>query len=191
MSLIIIMGEIKMAESVVQCLESALRIIEKNAGTTGYLSKDMKENIQQAHRKDDKTLTFPKKENKEKGKEVGGDEEWELVKSRRQRTKRNTLGGTRIPDDGLQAADKKAWLYIGKLKKNTSEMLTKHLVNNGIQGEITCEELNTLGDTKAFKVSIPLHHLKETELPNFWPMGIRVRRFRFRKTYRDEGVYPE
>ncbi|KAJ9596700.1 hypothetical protein L9F63_012304 [Diploptera punctata] len=140
-----------MANSVEERLESALRTIENNTGTTGYLSKDMKENSQQA---------------------AG-----------------NIADGSKKTDDELQAADRKAWLYIGKLRKNTTtESLTRYLERNGIQGEITCEELNTLGDTKAFKVSFPLHQLKETEQPDFWPMGIRVRRFRFRKTYRDEGV---
>ncbi|PSN46522.1 hypothetical protein C0J52_14831 [Blattella germanica] len=44
------------------------------------------------------------------------------------------------------------------------------------------------GDKKAFKVGFPFHHLKETELPEFYPQGIIVRKFRFQKSHRDEGV---
>ena len=117
--------------------------------------------------------------------EVRETEKWNVIQSRRPR--QGLRSGKE--DENLQAAERKAWLYIGKLKKNTtSDTVTRYLERNGIQGETTCEELHTLGDKKAFKVGFPFHHLKEAELPEFWPQGIIVRRFRFRKSHRDEGV---
>ncbi|KAJ4427057.1 hypothetical protein ANN_26856 [Periplaneta americana] len=107
----------------------------------------------------------------------------------RQETQARTIIGTRNDSDDLQAAEKMAWLYIGRLKKSTTpETVAKYLERNGIQGNIICEELHNLGGKKAFKVGFPFNHIEETERSDFWPQGVIVRRFRFPKNNQDEGV---
>ncbi|KAJ4433698.1 hypothetical protein ANN_16009 [Periplaneta americana] len=92
--------------------------------------------------------------------------------NRRQETQARSIIGTRNDSDDLQAAEKMAWLYIGRLKKSTTpETVAKYLKRNGIQGNIICEELHNLGGKKAFKVGFPFNHIEETERSDFWPQG--------------------
>ena len=73
-------------------------------------------------------------------------------------------------------------MYIGKLKQSTMEERIKtYLANNGITGEIESEELPTKDSIKAYKVAIPITKLKKIEDPQFWPGGVVVRRYRFRR----------
>ncbi|KAJ4429161.1 hypothetical protein ANN_26164 [Periplaneta americana] len=79
--------------------------------------------------------------------------------------------GNRQEDD-IKAADKKVWLYIGKLKPSTTVgNVKKYLSKNGIQGQVECEELTMLGGNKAFKVGISFHYLNITSKANFWSRG--------------------
>ena len=118
---------------------------------------------------------------------------WATVTDRRNKQTPNqptTVRGTRKENNSdLEAAEKMAWLYLGNLKKNTTtEKVKKYLESNGIQDNIECEELHTIGDKKAFKIGFPFKFLGSTDRPDFWPQGIVVRRFRFRKTQSTEGI---
>ena len=91
-------------------------------------------------------------------------------------------------DEDIQAAQRNAWLFIGRLKEGTrAENIKKFLQKKGIQGEIECEELRSRGKNKAFKLGIPYDYLEEVQDPLFWPKEIIIRRFRFRK-YSQEGI---
>ena len=104
------------------------------------------------------------------------------------------LIGTKQTID-LQAEEKKAWLYVRRLRNGTTEeMIKKYLHTNGVRGEIECEELRTKGTSKAFKIGIPFTMHKKTENTEFWPAGTMVRRFRFhtqRRYLQNEGAYPD
>lgn len=92
-----------------------------------------------------------------------------------QSRKRTVLIGTKQTTD-LQAVEKKACLYVGKLRSSTTEeTLKKYLNKNGVKGVTECEELATRGNTKAFKVGIPFKLLGETENTSFWPEGVLIR----------------
>ena len=90
----------------------------------------------------------------------------------------------------LLAAEKTAWLFVGRLQQGTTADKVKNFLNkNGIHGDITCEEIVSRGNTKAYKVGVPFGHLELTTNPDFWPAGVTVRRFRFRPPGRRyEGV---
>ena len=90
-----------------------------------------------------------------------------------------TLVGTGAKEDDLQAVAKTAWLFVGRQKKGTPSEKVKNLTSNGIQGNITCEELTTMGEAKAFKVGISFEYLEMTYNPEFWPRGVTVRWFCF------------
>lgn len=75
-----------------------------------------------------------------------------------------------------------AWFYVGKLRESTTqETITRYLTRNRIQGDIDCEELPTKGKMKAFRIGVPFSFIKEVESADFWPVGVLIRRFDFRR----------
>lgn len=89
---------------------------------------------------------------------------------------------TKIENE-LQAANRKAWLYIGHLHQNTTpEKVERHLKNLDVKEISECEEIQTKGSLKAFKVGIPLTDLQKITNPESWPEGVIVRRYRFFRT---------
>ncbi|KAJ4451794.1 hypothetical protein ANN_03266 [Periplaneta americana] len=115
--------------------------------------------------------------------QISDEESWtEARPRRRQQQPRSsgTLTGTGTEDNILKAAERKAWLFVGRLRQeSTPESVKNFLSRKGIAEEIICEELPTRGSTKAFKVGIPFNTLETVNKDEFWPAGINVRRFRF------------
>ena len=104
-------------------------------------------------------------------------EEWVTVKSRR---KENVIIGTQKNKCTLTAAQRKAWLYVGRLHSETrTGDLQEYIRNQGINKSIECEELPTKGTNKAYKISIDIEELQTVQNPDFWPEGVLVRQFRF------------
>jgi len=116
---------------------------------------------------------------------------WSQVVGRKEKIlqrEKQLLCTTENNDEDIQAAQRNAWLFIGRLKEGTrAENIKKFLQKKGIQGEIECEELRSRGKNKAFKLGIPYDYLEEVQDPLFWPKEIIIRRFRFRK-YSQEGI---
>jgi hypothetical protein len=82
----------------------------------------------------------------------------------------------------LKPGEKFAWLYVGKLHPTTTQGgVVEHLERNGIVGKVECEVLETKGYFKAFKVGIPYENLGKVNTAEFWPAGVLVRQFRFRR----------
>ena len=114
-------------------------------------------------------------------------EGWNEVRRRRGTNSRIT--GTR-EDKGtaLRAADRTAWLYIGRLHQTTErEDLINYMSANGINGTIECEELEVVGRNRAFRVGIPFDMKEQVEQPQLWPKGIVVRQYIFRRQQR-QGI---
>ncbi|KAJ4445021.1 hypothetical protein ANN_06820 [Periplaneta americana] len=88
----------------------------------------------------------------------------------RQTTKSRGRNKVRIED--LRAAEKRAWLYVGRLRPETTGETIKRFLKREIKDYVTCEELTTKYDTKSFKVGIPFHKLEETKTEGFWPEGM-------------------
>lgn len=104
-----------------------------------------------------------------------------------QQAKRETVIGTK-EDGELQAGERMAWLFVGRLKSTTTaETLKNYLGKNGIDGDVDVEEIQTRGRTKAFRVGFRFSHLEKTESADFWPKGVLALRFLFRRA-RYEGV---
>ena len=71
----------------------------------------------------------------------------------------------------LRAANKTAWLYVGRLNLDiTTNDVTDYLKGKGLENGVKCEELNTRGENKAFHVGIPFEKMKRTTQP----FGLRV-----------------
>lgn len=115
--------------------------------------------------------------------------QWRQVTSRRERRparRQQVVTGAGPRDDDIQAADKMAWLFVGRLKLHTTaDAIKRYIAKKGITGNVTCEELAANRNTKAFKLGIPFNSLETTKEAEFWPTGIIVRRFRFSRSFRD------
>jgi len=102
-------------------------------------------------------------------------------RDRNSHEKNGRIIGTREVTEELQAAEKKAWLFVGRLTDTTTtEKIVRYLTRNGISGSIDCEEIPTRGTSKAFKVGIPYDQLKKIEATDFWPKDVLVKRYHFR-----------
>lgn len=124
------------------------------------------------------------------------EEQWTQATRRRGRQparQQAPLTGVGPKDDDLQAADKRAWLFVGRLRTETTpDSIRRFLIKRGIKENVICEELNTRSNLKSFKVGIPFQYLDRANEEEFWPTGIIVRRFRFPRLFREhKGISPE
>lgn len=80
----------------------------------------------------------------------------------------------------LQAAVKKGWIYIGKVKATVTADKVEEYIKAKIPGkEFTVEELQSKGLNKAYKIGVDFNIIKDFLNPDFWPKGIIVKRFQF------------
>lgn len=80
----------------------------------------------------------------------------------------------------LQAAKKKAWIFVGRVDKGTSnEDLLQYLHKKCPNTNFDCEKLSTKGPSGSFKIGFELDLLPQVMEPKFWPTGIIVSRFQF------------
>lgn len=107
--------------------------------------------------------------------------EWTEVVRRRNRNNNRIIGTRQNGESSLRAGQRFAWLYVGRLHSGTTpEDIKSYLSENEISGDIICEDLNSRGHNKAFKVGIHLEELEKVEDEHFWPRGVIMRQFRFR-----------
>lgn len=161
---------------------SVIRGKAPNPPTTQHSNSEHNDNNNNGTKPQDQ---MPEKQVEHHTTQSNGNEEHTWVEVARRPPPRNTgIQGTRPFDTAcnLRAADRKAWLFIGRLHPTTdAETLTFHLKDAGIQGEIECEQIETRGRTKAFKIGIPFEDRERATTPEIWPEGILVRRFSFRR----------
>jgi hypothetical protein len=93
---------------------------------------------------------------------------WNEVVRRGHRHRAEIRGSRQAEDTNLKAAEKTAWLYVGKLHQTTEkEDLVKFLRDNEITGDIACDQLDTKGINKAFRVGIAYDHLAQVNCSEF------------------------
>ena len=94
-----------------------------------------------------KTIEEAQEEDNEENKNMEGGQQWTTVTYRTGR-QQETETGTRSRNE-LQAAEKRAWLYVGRLRPGTTgETIKKFLEKKGIKDNVSCEELTTNNDIK-------------------------------------------
>ncbi|KAJ4435183.1 hypothetical protein ANN_23759 [Periplaneta americana] len=113
------------------------------------------------------------------------------IAPRNKRQNTTTIGTMDPSNTDLQAGERRAWLYVGKLHPNTTtEKIKNHLQKQGIETGIECDELTTKGTLKAFRIAVPFERRSQVTTPEFWPQGVLVRQYRFRNG-RTEGAILE
>ncbi|KAJ9583591.1 hypothetical protein L9F63_022064 [Diploptera punctata] len=86
---------------------------------------------------------------------------WTRVTYGRNRNKKSQkpeqkIGTKTTKNEDIQAAQRYAWLFLGRLKEDTTpDKVKNYLLNNDIQGNLICEEIASRGRNKAFKIGIP------------------------------------
>ena len=84
----------------------------------------------------------------------------------------------------ISAADKRAWLYVGRTNLSTTTAnLKTYLTDKLVTQDVTVDELETskvdIKRSRSFKVGVSYEYLEQLETPEFWPKGIIIRKFRF------------
>lgn len=92
------------------------------------------------------------------------------------------LGSNAKTDEsGLKGAEARVWLYVGRTQPNTTDdQVVKYLKDNLKATDVGCERLNGKSQYPSFKISAPARFKDTLNEPAFWPVGVTVRRFRFR-----------
>ncbi|PSN44343.1 hypothetical protein C0J52_11115 [Blattella germanica] len=101
---------------------------------------------------------------------------------RRPRHRNQGVSGTKTDNTAiLKAGPRKAWLYVGKLNSSTTEEDVKEYLHKQGIHNVECELLKTVGHLKAFQVGIPLAEHDRVHQADFWPEGVYVRQYIFRR----------
>ncbi|PSN31828.1 hypothetical protein C0J52_25028 [Blattella germanica] len=115
----------------------------------------------------DQDLATTVKEQNKLNEEVEREEPFIEWRGRRNR-RRHQVIGTMAEETDLKSGQRMSWIYVGRLHEKTSTAtLIQHVKKNGIRGEIECEEVETPGRLKAFKLFIPFEALEEAKQPDF------------------------
>lgn len=125
-------------------------------------------------------------ENCERLQDSNGESAFTTVQHRKRRRQPSVFGTkAKVDAAGLEGAEPRVWLYVGHTKPGTTcENVLDYLRINLKNNDVNCEKLNAKGQYPSFKISAP-GDLKDTlHDPQFWPMGVIVRRFTFRNSFR-------
>lgn len=92
---------------------------------------------------------------------------------------------------GKEPAEKKIWLFVGRVKDHVTEKIIQNFLKRKTNAETTTnihvEEIDTYKqtkDNKCFKVGLNYNLLETAYTSTFWPRGVTVERFNFRKEER-------
>lgn len=118
----------------------------------------------------------------------GDTENFHEVRNRRKKRVSPKILGTNEAqgeDEGFSGVEKKLWLYLYRCKRHVTPEKIRAYINNKQHFEnveITIHELPTNAEkNKCFRVVAPFSKKEDMYNPNFWPRGVGVKRYDFRK----------
>lgn len=129
-------------------------------------------------------------EGKEESEKDGYDDE-DFSRNRgegRRKFYRKRLGNGAVTEEqqkhGFTGADRKAWLYINRVKSHVTADMVKEYILKKPQFETEVVEvkelsLNARNQLKSFLVKAPLERKDELYQPAFWPVNVGIKRFSF------------
>ena len=127
-------------------------------------------------------------ENSVSTKGLNQDEEFTLVTNKKKfsarpqgRKPNQVITGTAENNEELSAAGKRAWFYVGRVKKDVEEVKLSNYISQKCTGvqNISVTKLNAIGKNLSFCVGIDFDYKDKLMDEQFWPKGILVRRFNF------------
>lgn len=94
--------------------------------------------------------------------------------------KRKEIIGTAAVSETLKAAEKKLWVYLGRVHPETTEdNVLKYLNGKYPDLSFECEKLPTKGKNNSFKIGADIKLENEIYSEDFWPRGVAIKRFHF------------
>lgn len=95
---------------------------------------------------------------------------------------RQIVVGTNEKSDNL-AGDKKAWFYLGRVKKDTDVETVKKYITNQFPGiNVFVSKLDNKGVNDSFKVGVDYDRKDDLMSESVWPKNVQIKRFLFRRT---------
>ena len=108
------------------------------------------------------------------------EDDFKTVSYKRNRKPKNFLVGNGTANNSFAAADKKVWLYIGKVKNGvTVENIIDYLNIKLPDQSFSCDQLPSRGSNLSFRVGASFDLKSTLEDPDFWPCGVHICRFNF------------
>lgn len=104
--------------------------------------------------------------------------------------KRKIKQGTDEGAYSLKAADRMAWLYVGRVSKNcTEEDLLEFLRKKQPHRKFEVQKISKPeSPNTSFKVGFDFELIEDLNKETFWPRGIIIKRYRF---FREQGQFKE
>jgi len=109
------------------------------------------------------------------------------INSKGMKNKRIIIGTHEAGEDGnnlLEAGPRRSWIFLGKIRKGTKEEnITKYVIGKlpDIEKDLVCTNLQSKGLCESFKIGFCRDHYETVMNPDFWPSGILVKPFLFRR----------
>lgn len=95
---------------------------------------------------------------------------------------RKVIVGTNEKSDNL-SGDKKAWFYLGRIKKNTDVETVESYITDQFPGiNVTVEKLDGKGTNDSFKIGVDFYMKDKLMNGSVWPKNVQVKRFLFWRT---------
>ena len=92
-------------------------------------------------------------------------------------------------ESNLKAAERKAWIFIRKTNKDTTETVIKnHIAAIVKHNDFTVQIKESKYNNKNFIVSIPINDMDAINNPQNWPQGISLEKYIFRRAPRETPV---
>lgn len=134
-------------------------------------------------REGSKTLSGPDEDVQQSGVKTS-EKTGDSSKRRSIRPNNKVIVGT-SDEPSLFSGDKKAWFYLGRVKKGTSIDSVTEFVSNNFSGiNVVAEKLDSKGTNDSFKVGVDFHRKDELMNSSIWPKNVHLKRFLFRRTTR-------
>lgn len=104
----------------------------------------------------------------------------EVTYRKKNRRQNVTFGENNSALRNFVGIPRKAWLYLGRVDKKTTENdILQYLEGRFVGNKFTCEKLGNNDHSSSYKISAPINLLDDLKKGDIWPVGVYVRRFKF------------
>lgn len=105
---------------------------------------------------------------------------WKYVQ--RKKRDRRTIHGTSVQVDDFAAVKRKAWFFIGRVRSEVTAEVIKSYISGKLPNEdVDCQKVETRSVSNCFRVGVDYEQKEILESEDFWPAGIRVQQYFFRR----------
>jgi hypothetical protein len=104
------------------------------------------------------------------------------TKVKKANIKQDVVIGTSESNELLSASEKKAWIFVGRLKSDTTAEAVGEFVERTFPNiQVTVEKLESRSSSASFRLSVNFDRKDELMNCAIWPKNTLVKRFLFRR----------